>query len=186
MPIDRKRRIFRPGPLAPPRRAMGLRPTLVAGVALVVVVGGIALISLPTAPFGRVPPLGGTLHAAPDTVAVVDAATLRLDDQVVHLRGVAAPPRGQPCRGADGGQIDCGGAAAEGLAELMGGHAVECRLDGRDAAGLPLATCSAGGTDLNRGVIAGGWARAAPGIPDLARDEAAARAARRGLWAAAF
>lgn len=184
MPIRRKRRIFRAGPLTPSRRASGLRPTLAAGVAMVVLAVGVALFSLPTTPFGRVPPLGGTLRAAPDAVAVVDAATLRLGDQVVHLRGVAAPPRGKSCHGTGGRSFDCGGAAAQGLAELLGGHAVACRLAGRDAAGLPLGQCSAGGTDLNRAVVAGGWGRAEAGAADLARVAAAARAAGRGLWVA--
>lgn len=183
MPINRKRRIFHAGPLAPPRHAVGLRPTLAAGAAAAVLLSGIVLLSLPGTPFGRVP-AGGMLRAAAADVAVVDGDTLRLGQGVVHLRGVAAPPRGRRCRDPDGRSFDCGGAAAQGLAGLLREQAVECRLAGRDAAGLPQATCTAGGTELNRAVIAGGWARAERGSPELAPAEAAAREARRGLWTA--
>lgn len=187
MPIDRKRRIFRAGPLAPPRRALGLRPTLAAGVAVVLVVGGIALFSRPSTLFGRVPASAGTLHAEPAAVAVVDGETLRLDAHVVRLRGVAAPARGRICHDNDGHVFDCGAAAAAGLARLVRNRAVECRLEGRDPAGLLQATCAAGGAELNRAVIAAGWARAVGEMPGLGDAESEARAARRGLWnAAAF
>ena len=185
MPIDRRRRIFRAGPLAPPRRGLGLRPTLAAGAALVVLAGGVALLSLPSALFGRVPAGGASLTVTSAAVAVVDGETLRLNDRVVRLRGVRAPARGHACHRADGSSFDCGAAAADGLARLVRDHAVTCRLAGPDRGGLAEATCLADGADLNRAVIAAGWARAADGSPTLGDAEAAARAAGRGLWAAA-
>lgn len=187
MPIDRKRRIFRPGPLAPPRRSLPVRPTLAVGMAAVLLVGGIALLSRPATLFGRVPAGAGVVQAGPEAVAVVDGGTLRLAARVVRLQGVAAPVRGRPCHGADGRAFDCGGAAAEGLAGLVRDRAVSCRLVGHDAAGRAQAVCAAGGTELNRAIIAAGFARAEPGEPALDAAEAEARAARRGLWAdAAF
>lgn len=187
MPIDRKRRIFRSGPLAPPRRRLPVPPTLVLGVGAVLLVAGIALLSRPATLFGRVPAGAGTIQAEPDAVAVVDGGTLRLDQRVVRLHGVAAPVRGRPCRSADGQAFDCGGAAAEQLANLVRDRAVICRLVGHDAAGRAQAICAAAGTELNRAIIAAGFARAAPGEPALSAAEAEARAARRGLWAdAAF
>lgn len=185
MPIDRKRRIFRPGPLAPPRRTLPVRPTLVLGVAAVLLVAGVALLSRPATLFGRVPVAAGTVQAGPEAVAVVDGGTLRLDSRVLRLRGVAAPVRGRPCHGADGRPFDCGGAAAEQLAGLVRDRAVTCRLVGHDAAGRAEAICTAGGTELNRAIVAAGFARAAPGEPALDAAEAEARAARRGLWAGA-
>lgn len=187
MPIDHKRRIFRPGPLAPPRRSLAVRPTLALAVAAVLLVAGIALLSRPTNLFGRVPAGAGTVQAGPEAVAVVDGGTLRLDQRVVRLHGVAAPVRGRPCQGADGHEFDCGGAAAERLANLVRDRAVTCRLVGHDAAGRAQAICAAGGTELNRAIVAAGFARATPGEPALSAAEAEARAARRGLWAdAAF
>ncbi len=187
MTIDRKRRIFRPGPFAPPRRTLPVRPTLAAGVVVVLAVAGIALLSRPATLFGRVPAGAGTVQAAPDAVAVVDGGTLRLDARVVRLRGVAAPVRGRPCRGDDGRAFDCAGAAAERLAGLVRDRAVSCRLVGHDAAGRAQAVCTAGGTELNRAIVAAGFAHAEPGEPALGAAEAEARTARRGLWAdAAF
>jgi len=40
--------------------------------------------------------------------------------------------------------------------------------------------CEAGGTELNRALVAAGWARA--DIPGLGAVEATARAGRLGLW----
>ena len=162
--------------------ALGLRPTLVAGAALVLVVGGVALLSMPSAPFGRVPAESVRLSVAPALVAVVDGETLRLDDRVVRLAGVAAPPRGRGCQAADGRRFDCGAAAAEGLARLVADRALTCTLAGRDRSGLQQATCTAGGAELNRAVIAAGWARAEHAPPALAAAEQEARAAGRGLW----
>jgi endonuclease YncB( thermonuclease family) len=185
VPIDRKRRIFRPGPLAPPRRTTGLRPTLAAGAAVVLLVGAVVLLWRPAALLGRVPAGAGTLRAAPDAVAVIDGATLRLDAQVVRLHGVTAPARGQVCHYPDGREVDCGAAAAEGLARLVRDRAVECHLQGRDSAGVQEATCLVGESELNRAVIAAGWARAERDAPGFGDAEVEARAAHRGLWAAA-
>lgn len=185
MPIDRKRRIFRPAPLAPARHLPRLRPTLAAGSAAVLLAAGLVLALRPTAPYGRVSATGITVSAPAAGVAVIDGETLRLADSVVRLRGVVAPARGRQCQRADGHGFDCGAAAAQGLAGLVGNRAVTCRVTGSDAAGFPQGRCSAAGTDLNRAVVAGGWARAEPDMPGLAEAEAAARAANRGLWGAA-
>jgi endonuclease YncB( thermonuclease family) len=131
--------------------------------------------------FGRVPPLDGTISAPSERVAVVDGETLRLQDTVIRLQGLAAPPRGLSCRGGDGSVSDCGGASAAALASLVRGRRVDCQLTGRDPAGLVQGVCEAAGTGLNRALITAGWARAldASGMADA---EAEARAARRGLW----
>ena len=92
MPINRKRRIFHAGPLAPPRHAVGLRPTLAAGAAAAVLLSGIVLLSLPGTPFGRVP-AGGMLRAAAADVAVVDGDTLRLGQGVGQEIHAAVSPR---------------------------------------------------------------------------------------------
>ena len=52
-----------------------------------------------------------------------------------------------------------------------------------DRLGRPYAICRAGGTELNRAVVAAGWARADQAQPELKQAEAAARAGRLGVWA---
>jgi endonuclease YncB( thermonuclease family) len=159
-----------------------LNPTVMAGLIGAVVGGAVMMFSLPAALFGRVPVLSGELVVDAPLVAVVDGQTLRLRETVVRLQGVIAPPRGAGCRTPDGTAFDCGAAATQILAGLVRGHAVACHLSGRDALGFPQARCDSAGTDLNRSVVAAGWARAQHSAPDLVEDEAAARARHLGLW----
>ena len=158
-----------------------MRPAVLAGLLGTAFGAVVMLFLLPSDLFGRVPPLAGTITAAPELVAVVDGETLRLREMVVRLQGVAAPPRGLSCHAADGSVSDCGAASATALAALVRGHAVACRLHGRDSAGLAQGICDSAGTELNHAVVAAGWARAldASGM-DGAETEA--RTARRGLW----
>ncbi len=134
------------------------------------------------------------LEAAAPDIAVIDASTLRLARRVVRLAGIAAPGRGETCvgQGAVGGAVagfDCGTAAAAALAALVRERNITCEMRDTDALGRPLAICSAGGTELNRALVAGGWARVdgAAGLPssqaeDLRNAEKLARAEHRGLW----
>jgi endonuclease YncB( thermonuclease family) len=124
------------------------------------------------------------LDAQPAQIAVVDAGTLRLQDHVVRLLGVDPPERGATCRSPDGAGFDCGAAATNALAALIREAPVACRLSGQDDFGRPYAVCEASGTELNRAVIAAGWARADRTQPSLRRDEESARTQGRGLWAA--
>ncbi len=129
--------------------------------------------------FRHTPSAAGRIAANPAQVTVLDAGTLRLNQQVIVLLGVEPPPRGKRC----GAVADCGATAANALAELIRDKPVSCALLGSDAMGRPLGLCLAGGTDLNRAVIAAGWARAGSERPELRQVEAGARADRRGLWA---
>ena len=184
MPLHRPRRIFRSGSYSSGRQGWRVRPTVIAG--LIGAIGGAALMlfSSPAALFGRVPRLAGELDADAPLVAVVDGQTLRLRESVIRLHGVVAPMRGQQCRGSDGTQFDCGAAASEALAALVRGHAVACRLDGRDDGGFPQGHCEAGGVSLNRAIVAAGWARADSHAGDLADGETQARSQHLGIWRA--
>ena len=95
---------------------------------------------------------------------MVDGGTLRLRDRVVRLQGVEPPPRGTAC-GDDGAGEDCGAAATNALAALVREAPVACRVTGADGLGRPYAVCQASGTELNRAVVAAGWARADCGRP---------------------
>ncbi len=154
----------------------------VAGLAGFGLLGAAALTiaGLSTDLFGRTPPAATrSLAAQPAQVAVIDGGTLRIDRQVVRLLGVEPPARGESC----GSAADCGSAAANALAGLVREKPVSCALRGQDRMGRPLGACEAAGTDLNRAVVAAGWAHATGGRPDLRDAESSARAERRGLWA---
>ena len=153
--------------------------TVLAGIAGVAATGALVMTSIPADLFGRAVPGPDRVVAEADQVAVIGGDTLRLEGHVVRLRGVDAPDRGDHCRG----ELDCGGAATSVLAGLVRDRRVECRLAGTDTAGRPYAACEANGTDLSRAIVASGWARAQPGVPELADLELRARRQRAGLWA---
>lgn len=143
---------------------------LAAGVALTVgtVVMLTAKAGLPSNLFGRAAVVPERVSAEPSATAVIDGETMRLAGQVVRLRGVDASERGVPCRGG----MDCGGAATTVLAQLVRERPVACRLAGQDRL---FAACDAGGADLNRAIVASGWAHAGIGAPELAGLELQAR-----------
>lgn len=194
MSLRRTRRIFSAGRGRTARGPIGRVPrTLAAGLIGAVVVGGLILFSLPSTLFGRVPRLTGLVAADAPAVAVVDGGTLRLDATSIRLLGVVAPARGTACYGQDGVAYDCGAAATRALAAIINGHAVACRLDGRDAGGFAQGRCEAAGVDINRAIVTAGWARAqrpgsaAPGpradaASTLTDAEGEARASHRGFW----
>lgn len=178
MPIARPRRIFRSGAIASRSQRSGFSATVVAG--LVGALGGavLVLLALPSDLFGRVPTPSGILTADPQHVAVIDGETLRLRDTVIHLDGIKAPPRGQPCQGTR----DCGAAATDALEDLVRDRTVECSLTGRELSGYIKATCDAGGVQLNRALVASGYAKARTAADPFGAVEATARQSRLGLW----
>lgn len=118
--------------------------------------------------------------AGADRLAVIDGDTLLVGDQVVRLAGIVAPARGSVCHGAGAIEMDCGAAAANALAALVRGRAVECAVSGHDAQGRPAGICVAGDKTLNAVLVVDGWARAAS--ENLHEKEMTARAAGRGIW----
>lgn len=182
MPLRRPRRIFRASRPAVPGLRFGptLRRSLLAGSACIGIAGVVLLFGLPSDLFGRAPVPVRAVAAEPQQVAVVDGDTLRLHDIVVRLHGVAAPARGRTCADDRGGGYDCGAAASAALAGLVRDRPVACQLSGQDRAGLAQGVCEADGTELNRALVAAGWARA--DTPGLDAAEATARAGRLGLW----
>jgi endonuclease YncB( thermonuclease family) len=187
--LNHKRRIFRSHA---GRRSFRDRFLSSLGVLLAVAAGGVTIVSAASL-FVRSSDAparssdSGRLTAAADHLAVLDGDTLRVGDQLVRLEGIAAPARGSVCRvggQAHGDQVemDCGAAAANALASLVRGSAVECMIRGHDDAGRPMGNCVAGGTQLNEALVLDGWARAE--TAGLREPEATARAAGRGIWRA--
>jgi endonuclease YncB( thermonuclease family) len=177
--LNHKRRIFRAGAgslgAAWPSPAVLL---VAAGGALALVAATVLVIRPSDAPARA--PATGHLSAGSDRLAVLDGDTLRVGEQVVRLEGIAAPPRGSACRGGGPRDTDCGVAAANALASLVRGSAVECTIRGHDDHGRPVGDCLAGGTRLSEALVALGWAHAE--AADLRDAEASARAAGRGMW----
>lgn len=113
---------------------------------------------------------------------IADGDSLAFGAMRVRLRGIDAPEYTQTCtRG--GADYACGRMARQALATLIGTRNVACSGWQKDRYGRLLGDCKAGDVDLNRGQVEAGWAVAYGGFE---REEAAARAARRGIWAGRF
>lgn len=170
-----RRRIFRPSRSS--RRWGGA--ALGGGTAILAL--GLIGLGLPANLFGSAP-REQDWSAEAALVRVVDGDTLRLGDHTLRLAGLLSPQRGQTCTTASGVGFDCGAAAAEALARLIQGRDVTCRVQGHDRFGRALATCRAGELNTNAALVEAGWALAGEEAPALARAEATAREAKRGLW----
>jgi endonuclease YncB( thermonuclease family) len=176
----RVRRIFRPS------LSVRLAP-LAGGVAACILVIGLVA-ALPSDLLGSSPdPASAAVRAPAGTALVIDAATLKLGDQVVRLYALSVPERGQAtCRDERGTSQDCAVMASAELARLVAERDLECQIRTADRMGRAIGLCSAGGIELAASLVAAGWAYAERGAPiALSSLEAAARAERRGVWAAA-
>jgi len=149
-------------------------------ISAVVAVPLLLALALPTNLFGSAP-ADRQWHADAADIRIVDGETLALGEQVVRLAGMAAPMRGEVCQRPNGDAFDCGGASAAALMRLIGSRPVTCRITGRDAFGRGIGQCEAGGTDLGRTLVGGGYAVATGSA--MRSAEAAARQGGVGLWA---
>jgi micrococcal nuclease len=108
-----------------------------------------------------------------DTVTCLDTNGARVR---IRLVGIDAPELDQPA----------GTAARAALAAKLASGSVRVAGDARDQHGRLLGTLWLDDRDLNREMVADGWAWAFTGFADdenLVAAESAARHARRGLWA---
>jgi len=108
-----------------------------------------------------------------DTVTLLDTAGQRVR---VRLVGIDAPELDQPM----------GRESRAALAAKLTGGIVRVEGDARDQHGRLLGTLRLADRDLNREMVAEGWAWAFTGFAendDLIAAESAARRGRRGLWA---
>ena len=113
---------------------------------------------------------------------VVDSDTLDVDRVRVRLHGIDAPESAQRCR-ASGRLWPCGQEATRALARRIGGRPVACEERDRDRYGRVVAVCTVAGLDLNRWMVAEGWAFAYRRYSrTYVAAESRARAARRGIW----
>jgi hypothetical protein len=73
------------------------------------------------------------------------------------------------------------------LAEYVGRRTATCEPRDRDRYGRLVAACSVGGANISAWMVREGWAVAYRRYSqDFVADEAAARAAKRGIWRSTF
>lgn len=112
----------------------------------------------------------------------IDGDSLFVGRDEVRLQGIDAPEGKQTCT-RDGASWDCGNAARDELRRLIGKDVVVCSAVERDKHGRVLGHCSAGGRDLNAGMVSAGLAVAYGGY---LREQGEAKSRRRGLWSGEF
>lgn len=143
----------------------------------------LAVVAAVTGKFGeRVTPnapASGTIEGYP---RLIDGDSFGLGQGEVRLKGIDAPEGKQTCV-KDGRDWACGEAARAELKRLIGAEKIACRVTERDQHGRALSYCTAGGRDLNAGMVSSGLALSYGGY---VKEETAARLARRGLWASEF
>jgi len=114
---------------------------------------------------------------------VVDGDTLEVGDRAVRLHGIDAPESAQRCSGGPARFRACGAVATEALTQLANESRTTCEVHGFDDYDRAIATCFVDGVDVGRELVREGLAMAFVRYSDdYIEEEAAARAAERGLW----
>ena len=117
---------------------------------------------------------------------VIDGDTLMVGSKRVRLFGIDAPELDQRCRAA-GRSWPCGREATRALAGRIDGLPIACDERTRDDYGRSVAVCRRGGADLNRWMVAQGWALAYRRYSqDYVSAERTAKSSRRGMWRGEF
>jgi endonuclease YncB( thermonuclease family) len=169
-----------------PRWALlGISPRVaIAGLAVVAVAGVAWFVGRGAgdrASFGWLPSLSSGKPIEGRAQALT-GDTLRIGSTTIRLAGVEAPEAEQRC-GQGGRQWKCGAAAQQALSRAVSGQRVRCAPDGTGAAGLTLAHCSAGDTDINAELVRKGHVFAEQSFfARYASQEREAKAAKVGLW----
>jgi endonuclease YncB( thermonuclease family) len=116
----------------------------------------------------------------------IDGDSLKIGEREVRLYGIDAPELAQICQ-RDGRAWECGSEAAYQLSKLVKGKQVTCAVMGGDTFGRTLGRCRVGEVDLNRTMVATGYALAYRRYStDYVSAEASAKLARRGIWSGTF
>lgn len=142
---------------------------------------------------GAAAPRTGLAQEIAGRPQVIDAGTLDFSGRQVRLHGIDAPDLAQTCRlGVQEGRQSwtCGRDARWAAINRIHPHWVTCHARGQASDGAEIAVCFLAGFgqhEFNVWLVAQGWALAAPGAPEAyATAQAAAQAARKGLWRGEF
>lgn len=148
--------------------------TLPRRLAPIAVLVGVAVLATLLAP----PPdrIEGRARAA-------DGDSLVIGETRIRLLGLDAPEHDQICKDRNGADWGCGAVARQRLSALLAGGPALCQGEKRDRYGRLLATCTVGGDDVARILVAEGLALDSGGYADAERS---ARTSNRGMWAGQF
>jgi endonuclease YncB( thermonuclease family) len=133
------------------------------------------------------------LPAMADAADITGVPKIHDGDQVVigsariRLRGIDAPSVDQLCLNHAGERWTCGVAARDELIHHTDKKSWTCHVDRTDRRGRNVAKCEVDGEDIQKWLVASGWALAYVRFThDYEADEKAAREAKAGMWQGAF
>jgi endonuclease YncB( thermonuclease family) len=137
-----------------------------------------------TTPPPAVPERGGTIVGR---ASVIDGDTIEIRGTRIRLSGIDAPESRQSCSDGGGASYPCGRRAAFALADKIGASNLACEVEDHDRYGRSVATCRLGDLDVNGWLVSSGWALAYRQYSTAyVGAEAAARAAKAGIWQGDF
>lgn len=125
--------------------------------------------------------LAGPNSHVTGAVRVIDGDTIRLGGHTIRFIGMDAPELAQRCGTAE--EQPCGVTARNEVVRLIGQGEPTCEIVGHDRYRRDLGRCTAAAQDIGGTLVREGLAVAYGGY---GREEAEARSAHRGLWAAPF
>lgn len=128
-----------------------------------------------------------TLAPVTGTARVTDGDTIRIGGARIRFFGIDAPELHQSCLDPLRHRYACGVEARNALRAYVGGATVTCTPLDIDQYRRLVARCISRGEDLNRWMVANGWAVAYREFSrEYVPDEEQARAKRLGIWNGQF
>jgi endonuclease YncB( thermonuclease family) len=124
-----------------------------------------------------------------ESASVKDGDTIVIDKRAFRLVGIDAPEYRQACKAANGKDWPCGKAARLQLASFAAAGSINCTPQATDKYGRAVAKCSSATVpDMAEAMVQSGLAISPSerGSALYAEAEAAAKAAKRGIWQGAF
>ena len=138
-------------------------------------------------------PAMALLPAAAQAADISGVPKIREGDQItigssrIRLGGIDAPSVDQLCLNTKGERWTCGVAARDELMHYTDKKSWTCHVERTDRRGRNVARCTVDGQDIQKWLVAHGWALAyARFSHDYDADEKAAREAKAGMWQGAF
>ena len=119
--------------------------------------------------------------------SVIDGDTIEIHGTRIRLFGIDAPESSQLCVRQTGERWRCGQQASFALADRIGGATVRCDQRDVDRYGRVVAVCFKGTEDLDRWMVANGWAVAYRRYSlDYVADEDEAHHRKINIWSGEF
>lgn len=133
------------------------------------------------------------LPATADAADITGIPRIREGDHIqignsrIRLGGIDAPAVDQLCLNNAGERWTCGVAARDELIKHVGARSWTCHPRNTDRRGRTVARCEVDGEDIQKWLVANGWALSYTRVShDYDADEKAAREAKAGMWQGAF